>query len=182
MRRISTYDRIGWCAIALIVVMLAPSYPYAAFALIVSVVAIRIGVKVDQRAIQRRRLAADATVQHQAILAGSDDIGVYGRYPPPATPGGEVVVPATPWVNKAPPPPLTATTMTDEPWVDPCRYREVGKPLTGYEKLAAQAHDSGDPNSEEMMLARRARRDRMRIAFEKALEQHAEAFDKLADL
>jgi hypothetical protein len=162
MRRISTYDRIGWCAIALIAVMLAPSYPYAAFALVVSVVAIRIGVKVDQRAAQRRRLAADAASQHQALLEGFDLFGVYGRYPPPATPGGEVVTPATPWVDNAPPPPLTATTMTDKPWVDPCRYREGGKPLTGYEKLAAQMHDSGDPNSEEMLLARRARRDRMR--------------------
>lgn len=97
MRRISVYDRIGWCAVALIAAMLAPSWPYAAFALVVSVVAIRIGVKFDQRAIQRRRLATDATVQHQALLEGSDYVGVYGRYPPPVTPGGEVVISAHRW-------------------------------------------------------------------------------------
>jgi hypothetical protein len=97
MRRISMGDRIGWCAVALIALLLAPDHPYAAFALVVSIVAIRIGVKFDQRRSERRRLAVDATVQHQALLAGSDQVGVYGRYPPPMAPGGEVIIPSTPW-------------------------------------------------------------------------------------
>lgn len=61
---------VGWFAITLIAAMLAPSWPYAAFALVVGVVALRWGLKFDLRASERRRLIADCDCQHAEVMAG----------------------------------------------------------------------------------------------------------------
>lgn len=61
---------LGWFAVVLIAAMLAPSWPYAAFALVVAVLALRLGLKFDLRASERRRLVADCDRQHAEVMAG----------------------------------------------------------------------------------------------------------------
>lgn len=63
-------NRIGWFAVILIAVMLAPSFPYAALALVIAVVALRWGRKIALRASERRRLLADCDRQHAEVMAG----------------------------------------------------------------------------------------------------------------
>jgi len=78
-------DRIGWFAIILLAVMLAPSWPWAALALVSAVVTLRWGVKRRQRASERQRLIHDCETQHREYLAG-----------------GQVIIPGPVWSNEQP--------------------------------------------------------------------------------
>ncbi|BBZ22700.1 hypothetical protein [Mycolicibacter hiberniae] len=63
---------------------LVPLLVYGVLPMVAAVCAVRLGLRAaHERATERNRLIADATKQHNQVMAG-DDSGIYGRYPPAA--------------------------------------------------------------------------------------------------
>lgn len=61
---------------------LVPILLYGVLPVVAIVCAVKVGIgAARQRAVERNRLIADATRQHNQVMSG-DDAGIYGNYPP----------------------------------------------------------------------------------------------------
>lgn len=76
-------NRVGWFGLAFLVVLLAPTWPLAALAVVLVVLSVWAARRIAHRRAERQRLIADCDRQHAALMRGDDTVGIYGRFPCP---------------------------------------------------------------------------------------------------